>query len=174
MKKILAAALIVLCFSAHPVAGQTAWRQATGDELTGIILKHSVVARDRIPTEFRTASGITDGEGKFIAGVMVNTADFDSVLSRSYSHLFITQAPIKIGGKTLRPGEYTFGYRRLDNASMEVSFYEAAMPSHVVLKVKAKLDTKRVGVRSFRIALPVDGKGSMQFGRFVFGYQLSN
>jgi len=57
------------------------------------------VNKENIETEFRTASGVTDGRGKFIAGVVMITAGYSA--EGKYSHFFITQAPLKIGSMML-------------------------------------------------------------------------
>ena len=42
-----------------------------------------------------------------------------------YSHYLVVQAPVRIGGVALRPGEYVFGWVR-DGRALKVHFNEAA------------------------------------------------
>ena len=90
-----------------------------------------------------------------------------------YSHFFITQAPLKIGSMLLQPGEYVFGYQRINNDTIRVSFYRASN-GEAVGTVDAHVNRKSTLVRSLLISPPVDGRASIQVGRFVFEYKLSD
>src|SRR5215475_7889536 len=96
------------------------WRTATDPELRKLIPGRAPVIKENIETEFRTASGVTDGRGKFIAGVVIITAGYSA--EGKYSHFFITQAQLKIGSMQLQPGDYIFGYQRVNNDTIRVSF----------------------------------------------------
>src|SRR3954470_22604901 len=86
------------------------WRAATENELREIIPPRAPVEKERIETEFRTASAITDGSGRFVAGVVLITAGYAA--EGKYSNFFIAQVPIRIGDLSLKPGEYVFGWRK--------------------------------------------------------------
>jgi len=146
------------------------WRQATDKELRGVIPARAPVERERIETEFRTASGVVNNQGKFIAGVTMITAGYAA--EGKYSHFFITQVGLKIGEISLGPGEYVFGYRRTDEA-LEVRFYEAATGKPLGL-VNAGRDNRRVPIRSLLIGPPAAGRGTVHIGRFYFEYGLSD
>ena len=76
------------------------WRIASEPELRKIIPARAPVIKENIETEFRTASGVTDGQGKFIAGVVMITAGYSA--EGKYSHFFIAQVPVKIGRASCR------------------------------------------------------------------------
>ena len=59
------------------------------------------VESEHIETEMRTASGIVDGHGHYIAGVVLITAGYSA--EGKYSHYLIVQAPVEIGGVALSP-----------------------------------------------------------------------
>ncbi|MEW6131037.1 MAG: hypothetical protein AB1757_28665 [Acidobacteriota bacterium] len=168
MKNILAL-FMILTFSLPGFAQGSAWRQATEKELAKVIPDRAPVEKERIETEFRTATGITDGQGKFIAAVVIITAGYAA--DGKYSHFFFNQVAIKTGDVKLPAGEYVFGTRRIDDDSLEVKFYEAAT-GKLVGAVKAIKETRRVAVRSFAILPPEKGKGMMQVGRFFFSYEM--
>ena len=88
-----------------------------------------------------------------------------------YSHFFITQARLKIGNMLLAPGEYVFGYQRIDNDLIRVSFYRASN-GETIGTVDARVNRKSSMVRSLLISPPVDGRASIQLGRFVFEYKI--
>jgi hypothetical protein len=168
MKNILVALIISCCISVF--ASGFAWRQATEKELRSVIPARAIVEKERIETEFRTASGVTEGQGKFIAGAVLITAGYAA--EGKYSHFLIVQVPISVGEVALQPGEYVFGYRRVDDETVEVKFYEAASGKSLGA-IKAQKDARRGPIRSFLITPTANGKGTMQIGRFMFEYRLS-
>ena len=75
------------------------WRVASEPELKKVIPARAPVIKENIETEFRTASGVTDGRGKFIAGVVMITAGYSA--EGKYSHFFIAQVPVQIADFSL-------------------------------------------------------------------------
>jgi hypothetical protein len=144
------------------------WRPATESELKELIPARATVEREHIETEFRTASGIKDEKGKYIAGVVLITAGYAA--DGKYSNYFLTQTRIKIGGISLLPGEYVFGWRRKDNDSLIVKFYEA-QSGKALGDVEAKRLTQGHRVESFRISPPTE-QAVIQVGRFAMTYRL--
>ena len=105
-------------------AQKTAWRQATDAELASVLPARAPVEKEHIETEMRTASGIVNGRGHFIAGVVLLTAGYSA--DGKYSHYLLVQAPVRIGGIALKPGEYVFGWTRAqDNEALSVHFHVA-------------------------------------------------
>ena len=152
-------------------AVRTRWRTATEPELRKLIPARAPVLKENIETEFRTASGVTDGSGKFIAGVVMITAGYSA--EGKYSHFFITQAPLRIGSMLLQPGEYVFGYQRINNDAIRVSFSRASSGEGIG-SVDAHVNRKSSMVRSLLISPPVNGRAQIQIGRFFFDYKLGD
>jgi len=150
-------------------ASRTRWRTATEPELKKLIPVRAPVMKENIETEFRTASGVTDGRGRFIAGVVMITAGYSA--EGKYSHFFITQTPLKVGAIDLTQGEYVFGYQRINNDTIRVSFYRASSGESVG-DVDAHLNRRSTMVRSLLISPPVSDKGTIQVGRFVLEYRV--
>ena len=149
---------------------QSRWRTATTQELRKLIPARASVVKENIETEFRTASGVTDGKGKFIAGVVMITAGYSA--EGKYSHFFVTQSALQCGDITLQPGEYVFGYQRNGNDTISVSFYRASS-GDAIGNVEAHVNRKRSLVTSLLITAPVNGKGMIQVGRFIFDYKIA-
>jgi hypothetical protein len=144
---------------------------ATEQELRRIIPARAPVVKENIETEFRTASGVTDGRGRFIAGVVIITAGYSA--EGKYSHFFMTQVPLKVGNLDLPPGQYVFGYQRTDNDTIRISFYRAAS-GDAVGETEAHLNRRTSLVRSLLISPPSGNKGTLQVGRFVFEYRINS
>src|SRR3954469_2789457 len=114
-KAALSVALMLAAFGAT-VAAAARWRAATADELRTVIPARAPVIKENIETEFRTASGVTDGRGKFIAGVVMITAGYSA--EGNYSHYFVTQVPLDLGDLRLAPGQYVFGSKRASDDTL--------------------------------------------------------
>ena len=166
---ILIAVLVLANSTGATRAVRARWRTATEPELRRLIPPRAPVIKENIETEFRTASGVTDGRGKFIAGVVMITAGYSA--EGKYSHFFTTQTPLKIGNLLLKPGDYIFGYQRINNDLIRVSFYRASS-GEAIGSVDAHANRKSSMVRSLLITPPVDGKATIQIGRFFSEYKL--
>src|SRR5580765_6044456 len=162
------AILLATTLSLVVYAGDNRWRSATRAELKRVIPARAAVIKENIETELRTASGVTDGQGKFIAGVVMITAGYSA--EGKYSHFFITQVPIKMGDLNLQSGEYVFGYQRKNNEAIDITFYGASSGESLG-SVEAHVNRKSSMVRSLLISPASRDKGTIQVGRFVFEYQ---
>ena len=176
MMKRFAAAWILsavsLWLAAAPLRAETqAWRQATQGELASALPSRAPVISEHIETEMRTASGIVDEHGRLIAGVVLITAGYSA--DGKYSHYLLVQAPVRIGGVTLKPGEYVFGWTRSETGdSLSVHFNEAATGA-LVGTADAHWITGSTRVESLHIWPPQD-KALIQIGRFGIPYKLGN
>jgi hypothetical protein len=115
----------------------------------------------------RTASGIVNGRGQFIAGVVLITAGYSA--ADKYSHYLIVQAPVSVGGVELKPGKYVLGWVRAGDA-LSVRLYEAATGVPVGT-TEAHLIAGSSRVESLHI-WPPSSKALIQIGRFGMPYQL--
>jgi hypothetical protein len=163
---LLLLAALGLGNQAGRAASQT-WHSASQEELRALIPARAPVISERIETEFRTASGITDGKGHSIVGVVLITAGYSA--DGKYSHYFVSQVPLKVGDFLLPPGEYLLGWVRGQD-SLKVTFY-LAQSGKAVGQVEATRNLSITRVESFRIWPPGD-KPLIQLGRFTFSYAL--
>lgn len=143
------------------------WREATEAELAALLPARAPVEKEHIETESSTASGITDGKGHFIAGIVLITAGYSA--DGKYSHYLVVQSPMSIDGVRLTPGEYVFGFSR-DGDGLSVRLYEA-LTGKMVGTAKATRIPGAGTVRSLRI-LPPTEKPLIQIGRFGIPYEL--
>jgi len=166
--------ITILCaffLLAVPFAGaqNSDWRQASDSELASVLPSRASVESEHIETEMRTASGIVDERGRFIAGVVLITAGYSA--EGKYSHYLIVQVPVEIGGVALKPGEYAFGWTRVNGEeSLSVHFNQAATGTLV-----GTADAHRIlgstRVESLHIWPPSE-KALIQIGRFEIPYKL--
>ena len=170
MKRASSFALILLLISLLPSARaeKNTWRQATDAELASLLPARAPVEREHIETEMRTASGIVDSQGRYIAGVVLITAGYSA--DGKYSHYLVVQAPMRVGGILLKPGEYAFGYAHAGEL-LRVHFNEAANGA-LVGTTDAHLLNGVKGITSLHI-WPPSARSVIQIGRFGIPYELS-
>ncbi len=155
--------------SAWTQAPEPAWRVARTKELAAVIPDRAPVEKERIETDAQTAAGVTDGKGRFIAGVVLITAGYAA--HGKYSHYLIVQASLRIGEATLPAGDYVFGYRRADDETLEITFYQAATGKPLGT-AQAKRGSTTGPIRSLTITPPGAGRAVLQIGRFACPYVL--
>lgn len=166
MRKILLCSFLLLLIPAMQ-AQKTTWRQATDAELASLLPARAQVVKEHIETEMRTASGIVNSRGRYIAGVVLITAGYSA--DGKYSHYLVVQAPIRIGGVDLKPGEYVFGWVR-DGDALKVHF-NAASTGDLIGEADARMIPGHTRVESLRIWPPND-KALIQIGRFGIPYEI--
>jgi hypothetical protein len=143
------------------------WRAASDKELAAFVPDRVPVVAERIETELRTASGITDGRGHMVAAVVLITAGYSS--NGKYSDILLTQVPLKIGDKTLPEGHYLLGWTRGED-DLKVTFSDASSGQPLVTLTAVRSTTIR-GVQSIHIWPPAEGS-VIQLGRFVIPYSI--
>jgi hypothetical protein len=169
MKKALIFAFVFVLPCSLAIAQRSTWRQATDAELASLLPARAPVEKEHIETELRTASGIVDTKGHFIAGVVLLTAGYSA--DGKYSHYLIVQAPVKVGGIALKPGEYVFGWERAKNGSALIFHFNEAANGALVGTCEAQRMVGSNRVESLRIWPPGD-KAVIQIGRFAIPYEV--
>jgi hypothetical protein len=168
MKRALLIALILTFVCPLAFAKKSTWRQASDSELASLLPARAQVEKEHIETEMRTASGIVDSQGHYIAGVVLITAGYSA--DGKYSHYLVVQAPVRIGGILLKPGDYVFGWVR-DGDALKVHLNVAATGA-LVGNAEAHRIVGHTRVESLRIWPPTD-KSLIQIGRFAIPYELT-
>lgn len=152
-------------------AQKTVWRQATAAELASVLPSRAQVVKEHIETEMRTASGIVNGRGQFIAGVVLLTAGYSA--DGKYSHYLVVQAPMRIAGFALPPGNYLMGWTHAGTEDMLNVHFNVAATGQLMGTVKAKRMRGRSPVVSIHI-WPAQSGGLIQIGRFGIPFKLGD
>jgi hypothetical protein len=159
-----------LLLAVLPAAAQSpAWRQATQAELASVLPSRAPVVSEHIETEMRTASGIVDGQGRYIAGVVLITAGYSA--DGKYSHYLLVQSPVRVGAVALEPGEYVFGWTRSETGDMLSVHFNRAATGALVGTTDAHWIPGSTRVESLHIWPPQE-KAIIQIGRFGIPYKL--
>jgi len=160
----------ILLLSATALAQKGSWRQASDAELASLLPARAPVEKEHIETEMRTASGIVNTQGRFIAGVVLLTAGYSA--DGKYSHYLIVQVPVKIGGVLLKPGDYAFGWDRAKSGDALRVRFHIASTGVLVGVAEAHRIAGQTRVESLHIWPPSD-KALVQIGRFGLTYEIS-
>ncbi|MGA2569653.1 MAG: hypothetical protein ABSF23_03970 [Terracidiphilus sp.] len=171
VKSAIVCGAVLLAAALGAPAQRTTWRQATAAELKSVLPARAPVESEHIETEMRTASGIVDGHGRFIAGVVLITAGYSA--EGKYSHYLIVQAPVRIGNILLKPGEYAFGWNREESGDTLSVHFNRATTGALVGSADAHRIAGSSRVESLHI-WPPDEKALIQIGRFGIGYKLGD
>jgi hypothetical protein len=62
------------------------------------------------PTELRNSGGVKFADGFFVLATPVDTSGYSTGVQAKYQDYFITEVPLKIGGKSLAAGIYGVGF----------------------------------------------------------------
>lgn len=151
------------------LAQRDLWRQATQAELASVLPSRAMVGNEHIETEMRTASGIIDGHGRLIAGVVLITAGYSA--DGKYSHYLLVQAPVRVGGIALKPGDYALGWTRASNGEALSVHINVAATGDLVGTTEARWISGSTRIESLRI-WPPNERSIIQIGRFGIPYKL--
>ena len=157
----------LLIFQAH--AQKAVWRQATPTELASVLPSRAQVVNEHIETEMRTASGIVNDRGQFIAGVVLLTAGYSA--DGKYSHYLVVQAPIRIAKFSMPPGDYLLGWVRAGEEDALTVHFNVAATGKLIGTVKAKRIHGPGRVESIHI-WPPQSQGLIQIGRFGIPFEV--
>jgi hypothetical protein len=160
--------LLLLTMPCCHAGTKPVWRAANPAELEAFLPARPAVVKERIETEPRTATGITDGRGKTIAAVVLITAGYAA--EGRYSHYLLTQSPLRLGDSLeLKPGAYVMGWTRTVEGLM-VHLYDARTGVELGTVVAHPYTTK-VRVEPLHIWPPAESN-LIQIGRFFVSYRL--
>jgi hypothetical protein len=150
-------------------AQKPAWRQATPSELAAVLPARALVESEHIETEMRTASGIVDEHGRYIAGVVLLTAGYSA--DGKYSHYLMVQAPIRMGSFVLQPGQYALGWTRGESRDTLSVHFNVASTGKLAGTAEARRIADSTRLESLHIWPPED-RSMIQIGRFSIIYKL--
>ena len=105
----------ILAVVAAILLGSGFAQQATRHLLSIDDLKKAVPAEfffrgQKAPTQVRNSAGFQLADGKMTLAALVDASGYSTAIQQKYQGLLITEAKLNIGGATLAPGEYGFGF----------------------------------------------------------------
>jgi hypothetical protein len=118
--------VIALCISTSFLLAQSQKTAVlTSDELKQSVPSTYFFRGQSATVQLRNAGGLRIGKDSLVLAALVDTGGYAQDIQQKYQGLFITEVKLNIGGNSLPPGEYGFGFsdgkfRVLDVASNEL------------------------------------------------------
>ena len=93
-----------------PVRAQDGTTILSGAELTRVVPGAFYFQGQSAPTQMRNSAAARFGANRFVIVGMVDTSGYSAEIRARYEGFFITDSPVSVGGETLSPGAYGFGF----------------------------------------------------------------
>jgi hypothetical protein len=119
--------------------GQAKYEILTGEPLKRIVPTSFYFAGQSAETQARNSAAAKIGENRYIIAGLVDTSGYSTEISGKYEGFFITDSPVKIGGKLLNTGAYGFGFAP-DN---KVNIFDLSSKQILSVKTVDDLEMKR-------------------------------
>ena len=136
MGKLVGAGALALALMVSPVrmmaqGGDTVLKAPDAQKLLPSAVYYKAQSAS---TQLRNSGGVKFADGYYLLATMVDTSGYSSDVSAKYQAYFITEVPIKIGGKSLSAGVYGVGFIPGDK------FVVTDVGAHDVLTVSSSTD----------------------------------
>jgi hypothetical protein len=105
---ILGAVLIALLGSASAQTAST--HVLSSDEVKKAIPTEYFFRGQKAPVQLRNAVGFQLADGKMALAALVDASGYSTSIQQKYQGLLITETKLNIGGSSLAPGQYGFGF----------------------------------------------------------------
>lgn len=117
------------------------------DELKKVVPTEYFYRGQKAPVQLRNAVGFQTADGKMAIAALVDASGYSTAIQQKYQGLLITEVKLNIGGSSLPPGQYGFGFTAegkfmvMDVSNSDVvnvpSQADAAVQRAVPLKLEA-------------------------------------
>jgi hypothetical protein len=106
--KILSIVVLMLmgCASAQQVTKHV----LSSDELKKAVPAEYFFRGQKAPVQLRNAVGFQLADGKMILAALVDASGYSTAIQQKYQGLLITETKLNVGGSSLPPGQYGFGF----------------------------------------------------------------
>src|SRR5579859_2389084 len=112
------------------------------------------------PVQMRNAGGVHFGDDAYVLAGMVDNSGYSSGLRQKYQAYLLTEVPLQIGGQTVKPGAYGFGF--LEGGK----FILLDLGANELFQVASQRDAEIKRPMPFQIvAAPDAGKYRLYMGR---------
>src|ERR1700759_2565010 len=101
---------LVLMLLTAAVAQQATKHVLTSDEVKKAVPTEFFYRGQKAPVQLRNAGGFQLADSKMMLAALVDASGYSTAIQQKYQGLLITETKLNIGGSTLAPGEYGFGF----------------------------------------------------------------
>jgi hypothetical protein len=82
----------------------------SSDELKKAVPTEYFYRGQKAPVQLRNAIGFQLADGKMMLASLVDASGYSTAIQQKYQGLLITETKLNIGGSSLAPGQYGFGF----------------------------------------------------------------
>ena len=109
----------------------------TAAEVGNKLLPEKVFFRGQVATvQARNTAGVRYADGRLVLAGLVDSSGYSTAVKEKYQAYLINEVPVEIGGQTLKPGAYGFGFLEGNK------FVVMDIAANDVLQVASKRDTE--------------------------------
>jgi hypothetical protein len=101
---------LILVLLAAAVAQPASKHLLNNDELRKTVPAEFFFRGQKAPVQLRNAVGFQLSDGKMMLAALVDASGYSTAIQQKYQGLLITESKLQIGGATLAPGQYGFGF----------------------------------------------------------------
>jgi len=101
---------VILILAAAAWAQQASKHVLSGDEVKKATPTEYFYRGQKAPVQVRNAVGFQLADGKMMLASLVDASGYSTAIQQKYQGLLITETKLDIGGSTLAPGQYGFGF----------------------------------------------------------------
>jgi protein tyrosine/serine phosphatase len=145
---ILAVLLAVLGVAS---AQQASRHTLSNDELKKAVPTEFFYRGQKAPVQLRNAVGFQQADGKMTIAALVDASGYSTAIQQKYQGMLVTESKLDIGGSTLPPGQYGFGF------TSDGKFMVMDVSNHDVLSTS--YETDQALQRAVPLKLVEDGSG---------------
>src|SRR5437588_4051148 len=103
-------ALLVFALAGAAVCKQGNKHVLSSDELKKAVPSEYFFRGQKAPVQLRNAVGFQLADGKMMLSSLVDASGYSTAIQQKYQGMLITEVKLNIGGSSLAPGQYGFGF----------------------------------------------------------------
>ena len=126
---------VTVMMLASGVAQQAAKHVLSGDELKKAVPTEYFFRGQKAPVQVRNAVGFQLADGKMMLAALVDASGYSTAIQQKYQGMLITETKLNIGGSSLAPGQYGFGF------TADGKFVVMDVSNNDVLSVSSQTDS---------------------------------
>jgi hypothetical protein len=150
MKNYRHTILVAIMLLATLVAAQSK-HILSSDELNKAVPTEYFYRGQKAPVQLRNAVGFQLSDGKMMLASLVDASGYSTAIQQKYQGLLITETRLSLGGSSLAPGQYGFGF------TADGKFTVMDVANNDVLSVSYQTDSALQ--RAVPLKLVEDGEG---------------
>jgi len=102
--------VLLLAMVGSAVAQQATKHVLSADELKKAVPAEYFFRGQKAPVQLRNAVGLQLADGKMALAALVDASGYSTAIQQKYQGMLITEIKLNVGGSSLAPGQYGFGF----------------------------------------------------------------